>query len=116
MSDLLYDKPQLPMDDERYRIVGNAFSLTAWSRDNEPKESPRFRVGDTVLSIQICEVTKLHNDCDGTPLYALDHETGYADEGLIPFVGFWQGGHELFQELVPEIERLVCEKLAARKS
>lgn len=85
MSENLDYNMKLPMTDERYRIPGlNAFSMSAWSRDNEPKEPPRFKVGDIVAITIITEVTKVFNDCDGTPLYSLDGiGHGYSDHNDI---------------------------------
>jgi len=73
MSEELDYNLKLPMTHERYRIPGlNAFSMSAWSRENEPKEPPRFKVGDVVAITVIAEVTKVYADCDGTPLYTID--------------------------------------------
>lgn len=59
--------------DDKYRIPGtNMFNFSAWSRDNEPKEPPRYKVGDVVVITLTREITAVGNDCDGTVLYGLD--------------------------------------------
>lgn len=74
MSDELDYNMKLPMTDERYRIPGlNAFSMSAWSRENEPKEPPRYKVGDVVVLTVTTEVTRVFEDCDGTPLYSFEN-------------------------------------------
>jgi hypothetical protein len=111
----IYDNPKLPLFDKRYQIAPGTYSLSAWSRENEPKEPPRFRVGGWVLSVQISEITAVYQDCDGTPLYALDNKRGYSDYGLIKFVSYWkEKGGELLDDLLPEFKRLAEKKLKGR--
>lgn len=75
---------KLPIEDERYRVAGlNAFSFSKWSKDNLPKQPARFKVGDVVAVTIITEITKVYEDCDGTPLYAFDKFTGWPDDGSI---------------------------------
>ncbi len=85
MAEELDYNMKLPMTHERYRIPGmNAFSMSAWSRENEPKDTPRFKVGDVVVVTVVTEVTRVYKDCDDTPLYGFDDiGNGYADRGNI---------------------------------
>jgi len=60
-----------------YRIAGTPFlSLSRWSRENVPKDPPRFRVGDRVLVPAY--VHRVYEDCDGTALFGVGHEAGPA--------------------------------------
>ena len=61
------------MTDERYRIPGtNAINFSKWSRENDPKPPPSFKVGDVVRFAVETEVMVVYSDCDGTALYTLD--------------------------------------------
>ena len=77
---------KLPMDDERYRIPGtNTFNLSAWSRENEPKAPPQFKLGDIVVFTTTAEITRVYQDVDGTPLYSLDIQPhGHNEESIRP--------------------------------
>lgn len=62
-----------PMDHPDYRIPGtNAFNLSKWSRENEPKPPHTRQVGDVVVLTVVGEITGLTFDCDGTALYSVD--------------------------------------------
>jgi hypothetical protein len=78
------DKKSLYHED--YRMPGtNAFNLSKWSRENEPKAPPRYKVGDYVVLVVSCEITRVYQDCDGTPLYTLDGDDhGHSDDSLLP--------------------------------
>lgn len=73
-------------DDPRYRIPGTNFiNLSHWSRENEPKSQPKYKVGDVVVVTLTCEITSVGNDCDGTVLYGLDSVGfGYNEDCLRP--------------------------------
>ena len=58
---------------EDYMIPGtNIVNFTAYSRENIPKEPPRFQVGDKVVFSCETEITCVGQDCDGTVLLSAD--------------------------------------------
>jgi len=77
------------MDDERYRIPlsdnSYAINISKWSRENEPKDPPKYKVGDMVkfvLDTEV-EVLQVYEDCDGTPLYELEMVgLGWSEENI----------------------------------
>jgi len=72
-------------NDERYRIPGtNCFSLSKWSRENEPKLPPNYKVGDEVILTSETTIVQVYEDCDGTPLYQVDcNGYGISEQQLI---------------------------------
>ncbi len=55
---------------ENYIILGtNIINFSKYSRENIPKPSPKFKVGDKVVFTIETEITEIGNDCDGTVLY-----------------------------------------------
>jgi len=63
---------RMDFNDPRYLIPGtNIFLLSKWSRENEPKNPPKYKVGDRVIVTIETDVVALEEDCDGTPLYEL---------------------------------------------
>jgi hypothetical protein len=80
-------------------------NFSKWSRENVPKEPPRFKIGDeVVVRLQVCKVTK---DCDGTPLFVLCG-TGegnlllYQEHGIGAIYGY--GNESLSPAGLPENE------------
>lgn len=69
---------------EDYRIPGtNLLNFSAYSRENIPKLPHKHKVGDIVKYTAVCEITELHNDCDGTALYVLDNQHyGVSEDSL----------------------------------
>lgn len=63
-----------------YRI-GNFVNYSKWSRENEPKSAPKFKVGDKVTFTIETEITKVGQDCDGTTLYGAEMLGFGWDEG-----------------------------------
>lgn len=59
-----------PLTHPDYEIAPGMFNLSAWSRENEPKGEPRFRVGDRVVLTIPLYIQHVGQDCDGTPLFA----------------------------------------------
>ena len=49
------------------------FNWSKYSRENIPKPPPKFKVGDSVRVTFDAEIISVGSDCDGTPLYELDH-------------------------------------------
>ena len=74
----------LKWNDERYRILGtNMFSFSRWSRENEPKPPPKYKVGDIVMLTRESKIVLVGEDCDGTALYGLDNlGFGFCEEQL----------------------------------
>jgi len=82
-----------PFNHPDYRIPGtNAFSLSKWSRENDPKPPARYKVGDPVVLVISGEVTRVYEDCDGTPLYEINGKyIGHSDTRILPGVpGDWE--------------------------
>lgn len=78
-----FNEPLSP-DDERYRIPGTTIlNFTAWSRENEPKDPPKFWLGHRVRFIpddgDVVEgvIEACYPDCDWTPLYDVKIEGGH---------------------------------------
>ena len=58
---------------ERYTIPGtNIVNWSAYSRENIPKDPPRFQVDDKVVFTCETEITVVGQDCDGTVLLSAD--------------------------------------------
>ena len=66
----------MALDEEtikKYTIPGTRiFNWSQYSRENIPKDSPRFKVGDEVIFTLKTTITKVGNDCDGTVLYGAE--------------------------------------------
>lgn len=75
-----------PMNHPDYECwPGGPFNLSKWSRENEPKPPPSYAVGDYVRLTVVTRVEKVYQDCDGTPLYALEiGGAGWSDSNLAP--------------------------------
>jgi len=67
-----------------YIIPGtNLINFTAYSHENIPKPPHKYKVGDTVKITIETEITELHFDCDGTPLYSLVNlGHGFSDSNM----------------------------------
>lgn len=64
-------------------VTGAIFSFSKYSRENIPKDPPKFRVGDAVRVVVETDVTSVGEDCDGTPLYGLrNHGFGFGEESM----------------------------------
>jgi hypothetical protein len=63
-----------PWNHPDYEFAPNMFNLSAWSRENEPKGPPRFKVGDRVMFTVPLYVEIVGEDCDGTPLFSVGLE------------------------------------------
>lgn len=68
------EAPKKPLNHPDYEIAPGVYNLSAWSRENEPKGPPRFKVGDRVRFTDTLYVHRVGQDCDGTPLFALGRE------------------------------------------
>lgn len=73
-----------PLDHPDYLIPGtNILNFSRWSRENEPKDPSPFKIGDEVYVLCCAEVVRIYEDCDGTPLHALDNgQKGYSAASL----------------------------------
>jgi hypothetical protein len=73
-----------PLTHPDYKIEGmNAYNFSKWKRENVPAPPARFKVGDKVVFTVETQVVKVYQDCDGTPLYALESVgNGWTEEGL----------------------------------
>lgn len=53
--------------------IGGFLNWSKYSRENIPKKTPKFKVGDNVILTTEREITQVGQDCDGTTLYGLDN-------------------------------------------
>jgi len=59
------------------------FRWSKYSRENIPKPSPKYKVGDLVRVTSEQEITRIGQDCDGTPLYELTNlGFGWGEKGM----------------------------------
>jgi hypothetical protein len=70
-----HDNQDLDARLETYRIPGtNIIRWSKYLRENESHEPPRFKLGDVVAYLVIGEITRVYEDCDGTPLIEIDNQ------------------------------------------